>query len=92
MFKTSTPLRDLCIYYLSKFIETGETVKGTIIDRIVKFDLCPIECAFSKTIPCRFDGQQDGVVDSLKQLIYHDNCIKPWSNEHILTVLLTKAF
>jgi len=74
------------------FILTGNTIKGTIIDRIVNVGLCPIKCAFDNTFSLQLNKQPDGVVDSLKQLLYHDNFIKPWSDQHILTVLLTKAF
>ena len=38
------------------------------------------------------DNVNDGVVDSLRYLISRENFIKPYSNEHILGVLLTKAF
>ena len=38
------------------------------------------------------DNFNDGVVDSLRYLISQENFIKPYSNEHILGVLLTKAF
>ena len=91
IFQTDTPLRDLCTYYLSMFILSGNTIKGTIIDRIVNFGLCPIKCAYDKNVRMHLNSQPDGIVESLKQLLYHDNYIKPWSDQHILTVLLTKA-
>ena len=88
IFQTDTPLRDLCTYYLSMFILSGNTIKGTIIDRIVNVGVCPIKCAYDT----KSHSQPAGVVESLKQLLYHDTYIKPWSDQHILTVLLTKAF
>ena len=34
----------------------------------------------------------DGIVDSLKHLLHHENYQQPWSLEHLLANLLTKAF
>ena len=36
--------------------------------------------------------QEDGIVDSLKMLIAHENFIKVYSEEHTLVSLLTRAF
>ena len=35
---------------------------------------------------------RDGVVDSLRYLICNENFIKPYSEEHVLATLLTRAF
>ena len=34
----------------------------------------------------------DGVTDTLRYLIHHEDYNKPWSEQHILATLLTKAF
>ncbi len=34
----------------------------------------------------------NGIVDSLRTLLYEDNYLKPWSNEYLLVKLLTKSF
>ena len=34
----------------------------------------------------------NGHVDSIRSLIYHENFIKPYSEEHNLVYLLTKSF
>ena len=85
------PLRDLCTYDLSVYMSCGHTVPGTITHRILQLGLSPIDCAFNKYRPCH-TMCHDGVVDSLRQLIYHENYAKPWSDEYVLSVLLTKAF
>ena len=77
IFQTSTSQRELCIYYLSMFILTENIIKGTILDSIVNFGLCPIKCAFDNHFSLQPNKQPDGVVESLKQLFYHDNYIKP---------------
>ena len=38
------------------------------------------------------NSSHDGTVDSLRQLIMHEQFLKPWSSQHILTTLLTKSF
>ncbi len=70
---------------------SGQTTAGTITDRIVKMGLCPVKCAFNKHL-CNKDNCDNGVIDSLRQLLHCDNFLKPWSSEYILTRLLTKAF
>ena len=40
----------------------------------------------------RANNIHDGIVDSLRQLVYHENFVKPYSEEHILATLLVKAF
>ena len=91
IFKLDNPLRDLCTYDLSVYMSCGHTVPGTITHRILQLGLSPIDCAFNKYRPCH-TMCHDGVVDSLRQLIYHENYAKPWSDEYVLSVLLTKAF
>jgi hypothetical protein len=91
IFQVNCPTRDLCIYDLSQYICGGQIVPGTIIDRVIKYGLCPVKCAFEKYMP-NSCYEPDGVVDSLRHLLYHDNYIKPWSSEYMLTTLLTKAF
>jgi hypothetical protein len=91
IFKVNSPLRDLCVYDLAVYMSCGKTIPGTITHRLTQLCLSPVDCAFKKYIPCH-SVCHDGVVDSLSQLIYCDNFIKPWSDEYLMSVLLTKAF
>jgi len=70
IFQTDTPIRDLCTYYLSMFILTENIIKGTILDSIVNFGLCPIKCAFDNHFSLQLNKQPD-------------DYIKPWSDQHI---------
>ena len=88
IFKINSPLRDLCVHDLSVYMSCGKTIPGTITHRITQLGLSPVDCAFTKHIPCH-KSCNNGVVDSL---IHCDNFIKPWSDEYLLAVLLTKAF
>ena len=76
IFKLDNPLRDLCTYDLSVYMSCGHTIPGTITHRILQLGLSPIDCAFNKYRPCH-TMCHDGVVNSLRQLIYHENYAKP---------------
>ena len=55
--------------------------------------LSPVKCLFRRVIPNVIEeAHHDGVVESLRFLILHENFIKPYSSEHIIASLLTKAF
>ena len=66
-------------------------IPGTLVSRVIELGESPF-----RAMLCRkreFNNiKQDGVVDSLRHLIYSENYMKRDSNEHILTCLLTKAF
>ena len=49
---------------------------GTIIDSIVNFGLCPIKCAYDKNVRMHLNSQTVGVIESIRQLLCHDNYIK----------------
>jgi len=89
IFKANSPLRDLCAYDLSAFMACSKTITGTITHRLTQLGLSPVDCAFTKYVPCH-RMCQDGVIDSLSQLIHCANFIKPWSDEYLMSVLLTK--
>ena len=91
ILKSNTPAKVLQLSLLAKYCSTGKTVPGTMVDRILKHGISPVRAAMQKikhSIPIR----QDGVVDSLKQLIYEENYVYPGSYEYVLTSLLTKSY
>jgi len=92
IFQVASPTRDLCIELLSSYMCHGKLVAGTLIDKVVNMCQSPIKCAFNKTSLCNSIIPEDGVVDSLRYLLYHENFMKPYGNEHVLATLLTKAF
>ena len=96
---------DLCRYMISKFILTGATCKNTLIDRIVSFNISPLQiymsqCSDSDYNPsCISNISKDsrtksdnGIVDSLKYLVFHNEFNKLGSTVHTLAKLLVKAF
>jgi len=76
---------------LAEYVVTGKTMTGTLIDRLLKCGVSPIIAALHKP---RSKGSppQDGVIDSLRQLVYSENNVKLWSYKFLLASLLTKVF
>ena len=95
IFKISTPLQYLTTYFLSQYIIRNMVVSGTFIDNLLCLGLSPTSSIFNvdKQILCTNQVTGDnGRVDSIRSRIYHDNFIKPYSEEHNLVSLLTKSF
>ena len=67
-----------------------------LLDRVLKSGANPLKVIFDKefsiTSKSNLNREEDGLVDSLRFLLNHDNYNKPKSDEHILVTLLTKAF
>ena len=63
---------------------------GTLIERVLSHGLSPINCIFNKL--SLVNSQNCGVVDSLKVLLSREQFLKPYSEEHVLVGLLTRAF
>ena len=90
IYAVDSPVRDLTNHFLSLYICKGLLYPGTLVHRIVSFGLSPIDCIFNKQYlppkpPC-------GIVDSLQMLLMHNHFLKPYSDEHVLSSLLTRAF
>ena len=80
------------MFFLSKFLTYGVCYGGTLLQRIVQSGESPSNVAFNY-IKRKCDIEyNDGIIDSLRYLIYSDNYVKPWSEEHLLACLLTKCF
>ena len=95
-FKANTPARDLQSVLLAHFILKGTTIKGTLLDRIVRAGADPLDLitdSSPSTRPvCNTVGDEDGLVDTLRFLLLHEDYNKPRSDEHILVTHLTKAY
>ena len=77
---------------LSDYILNKNLVPGSTVSRIVNLGLSPVNVIFIKVTQIHDNCYNDGIVDSLRRMIFSENFIKPWCNEHILVKLLTKAF
>jgi hypothetical protein len=93
IFKVESPARRLMQHLLSRFICYGKTVPGTLLDRVVSMGESPTKRAFnSQHVPKTSVTNNDGLVDSIRHLLFTDNFTKPYSHEHLKLVhLLTTA-
>ena len=92
IFKVDSPLKNLNLYFMSKYIADNTLIKGTLIHRLVKLGFSPIKAAFNYVPYKPICDTNDGVIDSVRSLIFNENFIHPLSNEHILIKLLTRFF
>ena len=92
IFQCDTPAKELQSLLLSSYIITGRAEKGTLLDRVIKSGYNPINLIMNKPRFKKESTNDDGIVDSLKHLLHHENYQQPWSLEHLLANLLTKAF
>ena len=93
IFKVESPARRLLQHLLSRFIWYGKTIPGSLLDRVVSMGESPTKRAFnSQHISKTSVTNNDGLVDSIRHLLFTDNFTKPYSHEHLLIHLLTTAF
>ena len=86
----NSPSRNICMFYLSQYVLYGKLTQGTLLHRVVRSSQSPLDLAFSSTVNLRNnDTLHDGHIDSIKMLLYHENFMKPYSDEHLLVHLLT---
>ena len=92
IFKVESPARRLMQHLLSRFICDGETVPGTLLYRVVSMGESPSKRAFNlnQHVP-QSSATNDGLVDSIRHLLFTDNFNRPYSHEHLLVHLLTTA-
>ena len=91
IFKVERPARRLMQHLLSRFICYGETVPGTLLDRVVSMGESPSKRAFNYQHVPQSSATNDGLVDSIRHLLFTDNFNRPYSHEHLLVHLLTTA-
>ena len=96
IFCVPSPLRDLQTYLLSQYCIYGSTVCGTLLERVIKLGMSPLQLIFpgkgtdrpSPTPP----NNNDGLVDSLRFVLNHDDFNNPNTSLRQLAFLLTKSF
>ena len=90
--KASGPASALCLELLRQYLTSGTTVPGTLIHRVVNYGESPINVIFNNKVYETPVITEDGVVDSIKSMLCHENFIKPHSIEQDILKLLTRAF
>ena len=91
IFAVDTPLLQLQCSALASFMLNGTSVENTIVNKIVKLGFSPMKAAFHKIFPSK-PNADSGIHHSLQYLLYHDNFVKPWAEEHVIANLLTRSF
>ena len=91
IFKVNSPIRKLCSHFYNTFLTSGSVIPGTLLSKVLRYGFSPIKCALQKIkpIPCI---SENGVADSLRVVLSSEGFRKPYSEEHLLAVLLTKSF
>ena len=92
VFNVSSPYRKLCSFFLARYVVEGKTTPCTLIDRVVNYGESPMDVILHKPCAPHCKSDDDGVIDSLRFLLLHENYVKPWSVEYNLTRLLTRVF
>ena len=79
---------------LCDYINSRHLIPGTSIHRVVGAGFSPIKCLSieQQLTAHKANNIHDGIVDSLRHLVYHETFVKPYSEEHILATFLVKAF
>ena len=94
IYQVDNPARVLSNAMLCDYINSRHLIPGSLIHRVVEAGFSPIKCLSIRQqfTAHRSNNMHDGIVDSLRHLLYHENFVKPYSEEHILATLLVKAF
>ena len=92
IFQLPSCAKELNAYFLARFILSGHVHKESLLGRVIKSGFSPVRLLFNKPNYTFLNTTSCGIVDSLRGLIMHEHFFKPYSDEHVLGVLLTKAF
>lgn len=92
IFKCDSPAKDLQSKFLSHYLRNHELIPGSLLQRLVSQGVSPVKTIFNKPGKWHNSKTNDGIMDSLQSMLFHDNYIKPHSNEHVIATLLLKAF
>ena len=88
-----SPTCDLCIFMLCDYMSKNILISGSILQRIVKMNKSPIMSMFGiRSSDTNSIIHEDGLADTLQNLLLHDNYVKPWSDEYSMVKLLTRSF
>lgn len=92
IFKSDSPARSLNVLFLARYLNGGNVTRGTLLYSVVKEGFSPIDIIFEKHGFNKSNHMSDGVVDSLRGLIFSPSFGCPNSKERRMANLLTKAF
>ena len=88
IFKVDSLAGDLQARFLASYLLHGNYTSGSLLERIIVSGRSPIDVIFNEQ-HFRCPSYENGVIDSLRYLLHHENFVKPWSSEYLLAGLLT---
>ena len=90
ILQTDTPVRDLCLALTAKHINFNYVCNQTLVGRLIQMGVSPVRAAMRclKPVVPSTSIPEDGVVDSLRGLLYKQRLS---SDEHNLVRLLCGA-
>jgi len=84
IFQNGSPTRNLCVYFIDLFVTQNILIPGTLVNRIVDKGSSLVSLIFPGcTNSIQASSAADGLVDSLRFMLYNANYIKLWSNEYL---------
>jgi hypothetical protein len=92
LMKTHSPARELSTYLMSKFLCTGRVYERTLVGQLIQMGISPIDTVFRYRKMRRATPARDGVVDSLRTLVFHYDFNAAGSTQHKLVKHLCRAF
>jgi hypothetical protein len=92
VFQVDSPARDLSTYLLSKYILTGICYANTLVGQVITLGASPVGAALNRVKLPHVTMANDGVVDSLRQLIHHEDYQRPYSEQYKMVKLLCCTF
>ena len=84
LMKTHSPARELSTYLMSKFVCTGRVYERTLVGQLIQMGISPIDTVFRYRKMRRATPARDGVVDSLRTLVFHYDFNAAGSTQHKL--------
>ena len=86
-----SPTRNLCMFMLRDYVSHNKLIPGSILQRIVNMNISPITAMFGTHSQSKSHNlPEDGLADTLNNILLQDNYIKPWSQEYSMVKLLTR--
>ena len=89
----TSEVKYLNLYFLS-YMCKGTIVPGTLVCNLLQKGISPMHYTLNNNrinLP-KFDTGINGHIDSIRDLLFHDNFIKPYSSQHLLAYMLLKHF
>ena len=79
-------------YMLSSYIAKGIIIQRMFLSHVINMNVSPVKAVFKKIKKKCVSQYSNGLVDSIKNVIFSEEYIKPHSTEHTILNLLLRSF